>query len=302
MNERQDVSLIMAGSKENYIRKGYEKMGIRIEIPYRDYNLIFRCLREAWFRLRFPCRRIWFNPRIKKLSADNIYIRDPLIIPEFVGWVCDTFPEKKITVIYSNRTSRATVLPTDLEKNNLEFVSYDKDDCIKYQMRFYAAKYLTEYCFKPEERQAPEYDVVYLGRDKGRAKTLFSLQKEFEKMGLKTYFHICADRVFESYRHRYYKPKMKYTDYIDLLKRTRAHLNIVPDGQKSITQREMESIFDQVKCITNNHGIIDFELYDPSRFFILGLDKMENLPEFLKTEFKPVSPIQLRNYEDLCHF
>lgn len=302
MGGRQDVAMIMAGSKESYVRKGYEKMGVQIEIPYRDYNLFLRCLREVWFRLRFPYRSLWFNPRIKELSADTIYIRDPLIIAELVGWVCDLFPDKKIVVVYSNRTSRATVLPTDLKRSNLEFASYDEDDCKKYDMRYYSPAYMAVYRFSPEERQKTEYDVVYLGRDKGRAEILFSYQKEFEKLGLKTYFHICADRSFLRYKHRYYKPEMKYMDYIELLKRTRAHLNIVPDGQKSITQREMESIFDQVKCITNNRGILDFELYDTSRFFVLGVDKIEYLQDFLKMEFKPVSEAQLKKYEDICHY
>lgn len=302
MAKRQDVSMIMAIPKVEYVKNSYEKIGVRIETPYKDYNILFRCLREAWFRLHLPYRKIWFNDRVKELSTDMIYIRDPLITPEFVGWVCDMFPEKRVVVVYANRASYATVLPTDIERDNLEFASYDEDDCRKYKMRFYSPKYMSMYRFEPEEKCQPEYDVVYLGRDKGRAKMLLSLQSKLEELGLKTYFHICASRTFMRYNHRYYKPEMKYTDYIELLKRTRSHLNIVPEGQKSITQREMESIFDQVKCITNNQGIIDFELYDPSRFFVLGIDPIENLPDFLRTEFKPVSESKLAQYEDTCHY
>lgn len=302
METRQDVAMIMAGSKSSYVRKGYEKMGIQIVIPYKDFNLLLRCMREAWFRLHLPGRSIWYNDEIKNIKTQKICIRDPLITPGFVEWVCDLFPQKSIMVTYSNRTNRATVLPTDVKRDNLTFSSYDKDDCEKYNMRFNSPKYMRSYAFGEDERKQPEYDVVYLGRDKGRAEKLFAIEKEFEELGLKTYFHICADRELPGYKKKYHKPLMPYEDYIELLKRTKAHLNIVPEGQRSVTQRELETIFDRVKCITNNKGIKDFELYDPTRYFVIDEDEISQLPLFLESEFKPVSEDELSKYEDKCIF
>ena len=93
-NERNDVCMIMAGGKKSYVRKGYESLGVKTIIPYYDYNIVLRLCREAWFRLRLPGKSIWFNKKIKRITADAIFIRNPLIIPAFVEWVCDIFPEK----------------------------------------------------------------------------------------------------------------------------------------------------------------------------------------------------------------
>ena len=93
---------------------------------------------------------------------------------------------------------------------------------------------------------------------------------------------------------------MDYKEYIELLKRTKSHLNIVPDGQTSITQRELESVFDEVKCITNNRGILEFDLYDPSRYFVLGIDSISELSDFLNSEFKPIPPEKLVGYVENC--
>ncbi len=302
MDKMKNVAMIMAGPKDSYIRKGYEKMGVQTIIPYKDYNIIMRCLREAWFRLHLPGRRIWYNKEILNIKADKIYVRDPLITKGFVEWVCDRFPEKPISVVYSNRIDRATIVPGDVKRDNLTFSSYDKDDCDKYKMKYNSPSYMRTYAFEENEKKEPEYDVVYLGRDKGRADKLFDIQKEFEELGLKTYFHICADRELPGYKKKYHKPLMAYEDYIELLKKTRSHLNIVPEGQRSVTQRELESAFDRVKCITNNKGIKDFELYDPTRYFILGDDDISELPKFLNTEFKALTEEELSKYEDTCTY
>ncbi len=251
----------------DYVMKAMIEQGNTVYIPYRDYNLFFRCAREVWFRLKFPGRKWWFNPKLKKLDVEEVRICDPLIIK-----------------------------PTDVVRPNLKYASYDLDDCNQYGMQFNHACYMRQYCFTPEEKLPPEYDVIYLGRDKGRAETILALQKKIESMGLKTYFHICADRAYMRHKKQFYKPRIPYEDYVELLKRTRAHLNIVQEGQTSITQRDLESVCDQVKCITNNQGIKSFELYDPSRFFVLGVDDIETLPEFLDTPFKAIPDDKLDEY------
>ena len=297
-----NICMIKARAKRDYVYDAYVDLGINVMIPYKDHNLFLRVLREAWFRLNLPLKRIWFNSKIKEMSEQLIYIRDPLIIPEFVAWVCKIHPEKEIKVIYSNRVSRATIKPNTVAANNLEYVSYDKTDCDLYGMRLTHPAYFEKYSFSDKEKKMPKYDIIYLGRDKGRAEMLLSYKETFERMGLKTYFHICADRSYQKNKKDYYMPEMDYLDYIELLKETRAHLNIVPEGQVSVTQRELETVFDRVKCITNNKGIKDFELYDPSRYFILGEDNIDSLQGFLNGSFVPVPQERLREYVDTCHY
>ena len=288
--------IIKAKARKDYVFDGLANEGNEMYIPYRDYDLLRRCLREAWFRLKLPHREIWYNPQLKHMAPGDVTVYDPLITPEFMNWLCDNNPQTHFTVNYSNRVSRATIKPTDLKRDNLSFRSYDGDDCRQYGMQQTHPAYLAQYSFTASEKLPPEYDIIYLGRDKGRAEVLLSYQRQFESLGLKTYFHICADRSFLRFKKSFYKKEIPYTAYVDLLKRTRAHLNLVQEGQTSITQRDLESVFDSVKGITNNKGIREFELYDPSRFFVLGEDDIRDLPAFLQTPFKPVPPEKLEEY------
>ena len=72
----------------------------------------------------------------------------------------------------------------------------------------------------------------------------------------------------------------------------------MPEGQKALTMRDFEVVFNGIKGITNSQWIQSFELYDPSRFFILGLDDLGRLPDFLAAPFKPISEEELYPFSD----
>ena len=279
--------------KDDYCFDAIKQMGYQVCIPYCDVNLFFRCLREAWYRLHLPCKKLWFNRKLNHIDADIFILSDPLMTPELINFIEQRYPKKRVILSYENRVEK-TINPNTITKSRVEKWSYDKDDCEKYHMRYVGSSYFDIY--RRKKKQMLKYDIVYLGRDKGRAEKLFNLEKKFNDIGLKTYFYICADRKFLKYKKTFYKPLMPYKTYLELISRTRAILNIMPEGQTSVTTRDFEAIFHGVKEITNNKGIKQYDFYDPSRFFILGEDKLEELPKFLKSKFVPISPRELDKY------
>ena len=162
-------------------------------------------------------------------------------------------------------------------------------------MHWSAPAFFSEY--KRKQKTNPKIDVLYVGRDKGRAEKLFALEEQLKKEGLKTYFHICADRQFLRFKRKFYKRVLEYEEYLDLLVDSKAILNIVPEDQTSVTQRELEAVFDGVKCITNNKGIKNFELYDESIYFVLGEDDLNNVSSFLYSDTKIYNEEVLERYE-----
>ena len=292
--ERTDVCFIRAKLKNDYVVNGREAKGYRNLIPYRDYNLLLRLMREIWFRLKLP-QRIWFNPRIRSITERNIVINDPLITPDLVSWVTELYPDRKIYLVYENRASN-TIDPDSVRIPSVIKCSYDEDDCRRYSMFFLPGGYQDAYRLSDVRQDL--YDVVYVGRDKGRGEKLLGLEKEFQKLGLKTYFHICGDRRVINKHKRYYKPLLDYTEYLKLISRSRSVLNIMPEGQKALTTRDLESLFNGIKGITNSRWIKSFPLYDPSRFFVLGDDKLEELPAFIATPFKPLTEEELKPYSE----
>lgn len=287
-----NICFVRAKMKEDYVFDGIRAMGYPIFIPYTDRNLLLRCIREGWFRLKLPGRQLFYNRRLKKTRADIFIVKDPLITPDFLRWLQATHRDARILLEYDNRVSR-TIDPRQVPKG-IELWSYDPQDCETYGMRRKTPNYLDLYRIRPDPQ--PIWDILYLGRDKGRAEALLALQKEFESRGLRTHFHICADRRYLQKQKSCYKPLLTYKEYLQMLKKSRAILNIMPESQRGITQREMECVFDGIKCFTNNRAIREFPLYHPSRFFILGQDSLDRAKEFLQTEFLPISEEALEPY------
>ena len=269
-------------------------MGYQMLVPYRGNSLIPRIFREVWFRLRLPGRTLWYNKKIRDVDADAFIIRDSLITVDFLKWLRKFFPETRMILDYDNIGS-TTLDPESIQDSSIEKWSYDVDDCMKYGMKLKPMAFLDVY--RISEKSEPIYDVLYLGRDKGRLDNLLELEEELTQMGLRTYFHICADRRFQTFSNKHYKRIMSYDDYMKLMKKSKAILNYVSRPQASMTMRDMEVVFNGIKGITNNVLAKQFPLYDPSRFFILGEDPIGNLKEFLNTPFRKIEESELEPYK-----
>lgn len=288
-----NVCIIRAKFKKDYVYDAIKHYGYNIITPYKGNNIILRIFREIWFRGNLPGKRLWFRCVESKNSYKVIILYDPLIMPEYIEWIHHKNPGCRIILTYENRADK-TIRP-DTVPSYVEKWSYDMDDCRYYHMKWSAPSFFMEY--RRERKEKPQIDVLYVGRDKGRAEILFDLQKSFKDLGLKTYFHICADRKHLRFKKKFYKRVLDYDEYLNLLIDTKAILNIIPNGQTSVTQRELEAAFDGVKCITNNRGIKEFDLYDRSIFFILGEDDLESLPGFLNSDTKKYNEGILEKYE-----
>ena len=293
---KEKICFIRPKIDENdYYYNGIKKMGYHIFTPYYGRGLVLRILREIWFHLKFPQAAIWYNKEIIDDNSSVYILRDSLITPDFVIWVRKTHPEAKIILDYDNIAS-STINPNLIKDRTIEKWSYDADDCRQYNMKMKPMSFLDVYRLGDRDKENPQFDVLYLGRDKGRLEYLLSLEKQLQDLGLRTYFHICADRRFQTLSNPYYKRLITYNAYMDLMKKSRAILNIVNKPQSSMTMRDMEVAFNEIKGITNNSLAVEFPLYDSSRYFILGIDDINSLPAFLSTPFKPLSEKELEPY------
>ncbi len=290
----KDICFIRAKLKNDYVVNGREMKGYRNIIPYKDYNLLMRVIREIWFKTPLP-RNIWYNSQIKNIRENNIIIFDPLITSDIVSYIVKLYPDRQIYLCYENRADN-TINPDSIKEKKVIKCTYDKSDSARYHMHYIEGGYQDVYRFVNSDNKL--YDIVYVGRDKGRGDKILSLEKKFKKLGLKTYFHICGDRWLINKHKKYYKPVLSYTEYLKIASKGKAILNIMPEGQEALTLRDFEVVFNGVKGITNNKWIKNSELYDKSRFFILGIDKLKDLPEFISSPFKEIPEDILKKYTE----
>lgn len=69
------------------------------------------------------------------------------------------------------------------------------------------------------------------------------------------------------------------------------------DGTNGITLRVLESLFFEKKLITNNINIINCEFYNKNNIFIINKDNLDDLNDFLKSEYKKIDK-KIINYFD----
>ena len=209
--DKDDICIIRAKLKEDYVFDAIKHYGYKTCTPYVGNALFPRIMREIWFRTGLPHKDIWYNKDINGCKTYIVF--DPLILPEYLEWIHTKDSYARIILVYENRAAK-TIDPAKVG-DYVEKWSYDKEDCRRYSMKWNAPSFFMEYIRKPDTKV--KYDVLYVGRDKGRAEKIFKIEEELKSKGLSTYFHICADRQFMRFKKRYYKKLLPYDEYLDLL-------------------------------------------------------------------------------------
>lgn len=276
----ENTIFIMAST--GYARKAIEKKGMRVFSPYWGNHMPLRIFREACFKLPFLPTALWYNKEILCGRYEYINIIDVNITSDYLKWIKRNYPKAQINFIYNNMVGKARNIVPEKIPEGIRVWTYDDYDARKYGIRLFNNYWIHEMIFK--QRKKPEYDVFFVGRDKGRGENLLKLERRLQSMGLKTKFIITIDGKMAKKKLYYQKP-LSYEEVIDYDTRSRAILNFTMENQEGVTMRDMESVAIGVKLITTNRSIVRKDLYAKNNVFILGVDNIGELPGFLALEY-----------------
>lgn len=111
----------------------------------------------------------------------------------------------------------------------------------------------------------PCYDIVYLGMDKGRYKKILECYNLAKESGLTVDFSIinCQEDAANREPGIKYIKEVPYIDYLDLVNKSKAILEIVQKGQEGITLRTFEAIVYGKHLFTNNQHVKLMPFYNP---------------------------------------
>ena len=129
-----------------------------------------------------------------------------------------------------------------------------------------------------------KYDVFFVGKNKGRFKTIRDIERKISKLGLKCrFYYVSKLHIFL----KRYSPIISYSKALSILASSRAILDISQEGQMGLTQRFMESIFYEKKIITNNVDIKKYKVYSEKNIYIISerLD-FSTFAEFLSEPYE----------------
>lgn len=276
--------IVIIGNSHGWSGRFIREAGYLFIDAYKNHGLLFRVIREVFFRLRLPGKSFFYN---KNIVFDNkyIFVGDSLITYEFVKWLHKKCPTCTIILKYDNPVN-PRYTPDGFSDEWCTKWTSDKDDAEKYNMHLYdGGGYFPQWKVSKTE---PEYDVFYVGKDKNRLQELKAIESELKAHGAKTMFYITWARGWQHKDDGIHRPFLPYEGVLEYIGKSRAILHLIDGAQNGITLRIQESLIHKVKLITDDATIVDYDFYNPNNIFILGKDDMKGLRDFLDTPYVDV--------------
>lgn len=266
-----------------YFLKFFNKEGVTGSFIYKKIPFALKVIRKIT-RILNISQEQWFGSWYKNIkSYDLIIVFAPVSRTEIFSLIRKQNPSAKIIYWYWNPYSRIKKIDQSFLKNT-EIWSFDPEDCARYDFKFNTTFYFKDITL-PENRI--EYDVLFIGLDKGRQNLLEDISKRINGKGLKAYINIIPDK----------NNKIPYSEYLKFVSKSKVILDIVADGQSGLTVRVMESIFHEKKLITTDETIINHDFYREENIFIWGQDNVEDLKRFIDTPFTPLPKSVKEEYD-----
>lgn len=285
--------LILYDSIDFFIPYMERNKDVKVERLYRKRNPIISIFKKIFLKLEL-FNKSWYNSWINNISDYSTIIVFATQDYTFIQWIKANYPSVKIIMWYWNPAFRMGIPRKDLY-SLADIWSFDRDDCEKYDMRFNSTFYFSNILL-PKKKIL--YDILFLGIDKGRRVDLRLQEEVFNKKGVSTYFHIVPDKgEYDKYKER----SISYKDYLELVASSKAILDIKPLNQEGLTLRPMEALFFKKKLVTTDSTIVNESFYNSRNIFVLGIDSIELLTEFLNTPYLDVEN-EVLEYYDFCNW
>lgn len=172
------------------------------------------------------------------------------------------------------------VSPKKIDRNNCELWSFSKDDCEQYNLRYNSTYYFMkpDFCTGDTDR-----DLFFIGADKGRYQHLMKLKSAAEAAGLTTDFRIIKDKT--SSEEGIYAERLNYTQVVELVKKTKAVVELLQKGQNGFSLRVMEGLFFGKKLISDNMALTEDD-YPKDALFSIEPSDYEKDDQQLGRELK----------------
>lgn len=236
---------------------------------FKEINIILRIVRRIWLKLNFPFADIWFDVWYKKLdSYDELIINVNRLNHKLFNYISKKNKKTRIIGWYWNIVDNKNY-PIEYNNTNIEYWSFDKNDCEKYGLK----KNIQYYSYPKNIKGNKDIDIYYIGREKGRSEKIQNFIEIAELENLNCDINIIHNNNIVPYE----KVKEK-------LSKSKAVLEINIDNQIGLTLRALESLFFEIKLITNNKNITNLNFYSKKNIYIIGVDKY-SIKKFINSDY-----------------
>lgn len=229
---------------------------------------------------------------------DTVILIDEIRGRDVFEYILKKNPSCNLCVFIDSPVREGSAKEPSLYKNlPIRFFTCDRKIAERYDITFMPYFYIFSlYAFEDYERMISHEavtDVFFVGEEKGdRAERIQQIKDVLTKAHLRSDFHLIPQKRRGKMKAAY----MAYSDVIDHVKKSKAILELISDGQTGITQRPYEALMMKKKLITTSAEIKNYDFYCEDNVFILGERDPEELPAFLETPFKEIEADIVKAY------
>lgn len=259
----------------------WKENGYNASVVFKKVSKPIRAIRRYCLMKNIGDITIWLGDWFNNLGKyESIIIHMNRLTRHLPELIINKYPNIKVISWYWNTITKESE-PIKTDDIRIEYFSFDKNDCKKYGLK-YNIQY---YCPIKIENKEKDNDIYFVGRSKGRRKQIEEFKQIAESNGLKCNFNIYEDNDIDI------KP---YSEVKKDLTKTKAILEINKSNQVGFTLRTLESLFYEIKLITDNKEIKNLDIYNKNNIFIIGEDEIDKLNTFVNSKYD----ISVNKYKD----
>lgn len=288
--KKKKLILFYNDPRENniFLNKLSEIENVEAKCVFKPVNKLFRMVRRLHIKSGLPGLAIWFLDWKKQINDFDIVIS--IASPysyEVLKWVDHNSNNTRI-INYFWDSIEISKYPL-VKQLNFENWSFFENECEKYELK-YNPQFFVSNMLLPKSKIL--YDIVYVGADrngilKHRTFLINQYYKKFKNLSLKLFFYYFSND--QSIPNDIRKSKLlTETEYYKITSESKAILDIVEPNVQWMTLRPLLAMSNQKKLITNNKMISNEVYYKPQNIFILEIDDISTLPNFVNSPFVPI--------------
>ncbi len=161
--------------------------------------------------------------------------------------------------------------------------TFDPHDAKEYGLVLFDQFFRMNQMYSVNERE--KWDFYFIGYAKNRTSVILELQEKLS--AYKTYFKIVHSA----------KDYVSYEKSVENILNSKCLVEIVQKGQSGMTLRPLEAMAFGKKLISNNESLKGMDFYNPQNIFILGMDEIDRIPDFLEKPYIPVRKEIIQKYD-----
>ncbi|AND64820.1 hypothetical protein AX766_10655 [Flavobacterium covae] len=170
-------------------------------------------------------------------------------------------------------------------------VSFDKEDCLKYNFKFIPNFYFD---IEKKEKNEKPHDIVFLGTYDKRIDDFINFYKKVKSSQIDIYA-----KIFDKKKEINPKNQIEGIEFTNKIipfinsskfyKNCHAILDLAHKNQRGLSFRPYEALGLKIKLITNNTDIVNYDFYHPNNIFVFEEINTDELIKFLKLPYHELS-------------